>query len=363
MKLRKVSPSSCHRPPGFHLRAGLLSRCLGKSRWLLPAAVALLIVGAAQAQAQDVVLQAPWQENANGTLSTNIGWNYAMGYHFAPLVDGEIHELGGFFNGTKTVRLFEKSTGALLAEAQVTAANSWGYSSIKPIPVLAENTYTVAVYLAGSGASFHSGIDPLPQVYGDIRIEGSTYAYTGSDPVARPTNLVTTTMYGQADIKFAPGVGGPQCEGTHADLRVNGLEWRADHNEWQIKFNDCPQGSTCQVQLSLENIGSSTISMIAIDVDRDVTFEDYLILDHSCRWGLAPGATCPITLRYEMPSGFARTNPGALIIAVAKNRASGAPPDVTSVTFSPTPLYALGPDSVWIQSCAEDDVPGSDLCE
>ncbi len=343
------------------LRSSSLFRCPGKSGWLLLAAVALLIAGAAQAQ--EAELQAPWQQNANGTLFTDIGWNYAMGYHFTPLVDGEIQELGGFFNGTKTVRLFENRTGALLGEAQVTATNSWGYSPIKPVPVLAQETYTVAVYLAGSGASYRSGIDLLPQVYGDIRIEGSTYAFTGSDPGARPTNLVTTRMYGQADIRFAPGGGGSQCAGTHADLRVNGLEWRADHNEWQIKFNDCPQGSTCQVQLSLENIGSSTVSMIAIDVDRDVFNDDYLILEHHCRWGLAPGATCPITLRYEMPQGLARTNPGALIIAVAKNRASGAPPDVTSVTFSPAPLYLLGPDSVWIQSCAEDDVPGSDLCE
>lgn len=284
-----------------------------------------------------------------------------MGYHFTPLVDGNVHELGGYFNGTKTVRLFEKGTGALLAEVNVTAANSWGYSPIQPVPVLAEKTYTVAVYLAGSGGSYRSGVIPFPQSYGDVRIEGSTYVFTGSDPAARPINQVTTTMYGQADVKFAPG--GGQCSGNHADLRVNGLQWRVDHGQWQIKFNDCPQGSTCLAQLTLENVGSSVISMISIDVARDVFYDDYLVLEHGCLWGLQPGATCPITLRYTMPQGVARSNPGALIIAAARNRAAGAAPDVTSVTFSPLPVYLPQADAVWIQTCAEDDVPGSNLCE
>jgi hypothetical protein len=154
--------------------------------------------------------QTPWQTNAYGTLSTNIAWNYAMGYHFTPLVNGQVTGLGGYFNGTKTVKLFNKATGALLASATVTASNAWSYTSITPVNITANTAYTVAVYLAGSGGSYRSGLSPaLPRTFGDIRMEGSTYAYTASDPNARPTNATTTTVYGQADIRFVPGTTPP----------------------------------------------------------------------------------------------------------------------------------------------------------
>ncbi len=146
----------------------------------------------------------PWRENANGSLATNLNWNYAMGYHFTPEKAGSVTELGGFFNGTKIVRLFNKSTGALLAQASVTAANDWAYVPITPVALQGETTYTVAVYLAGSGGSYRNGITSLPQVYGPIRIEGSTYISTQSNPSARPTRTVTSRMYGQADIRFEP---------------------------------------------------------------------------------------------------------------------------------------------------------------
>lgn len=150
--------------------------------------------------------QTPWKTNAYGTLTTNISWNYAMGYHFTPLKDGTITKVGGFFNGTKVVKLFNKSTKTLIASATVTASNSWGYASITPISVKAGTTYTVAVYLNGSGGSRRSSLSPaLPRIFGDIRIEGSTYASTSYNSSKRPTNSIYSTMYGQADVEFAPG--------------------------------------------------------------------------------------------------------------------------------------------------------------
>lgn len=146
----------------------------------------------------------PWRENVNGTQVTNVAWNYAMGYHFTPNTNGFVTQLGGFFNGTKTVRLFDRQTGAVLAQATVTAANSWGYTTIPAVAVQAGRSYTVAVYLAGSGGSYRSGVQALPRTYGNIRIDGSTYISTaGTAASARPTNLITTTMYGQADIRFS----------------------------------------------------------------------------------------------------------------------------------------------------------------
>ncbi|MCP4249844.1 MAG: DUF4082 domain-containing protein, partial [bacterium] len=146
----------------------------------------------------------PWQDNANGTQRLNVNWNYAMGYHFTPLVSGQVTELGGLFNGTKVVRLYNNATGTLLAQTTVSAANDWAYAPITPVNVQAGTTYTVAVYLAGTGGSYRYGITTLPQTYGQVRIEGTTYAATSSNPNARPTNTVTTYMYGQADVKFAP---------------------------------------------------------------------------------------------------------------------------------------------------------------
>lgn len=145
--------------------------------------------------------QTPWQSNEVGTLYTNIAWNYTMGYHFTPQKNGQITKLGGFFNGPKNVYLWNKSTGALLAQASVSSSNSWNYTSIAPVNVLAGVTYTVAAEIGGSGGSYRNGVTPtFPQTYGDITIEATTYI-GGS---GRPINSVISTMYGQADIEFVP---------------------------------------------------------------------------------------------------------------------------------------------------------------
>ncbi len=144
--------------------------------------------------------QMPWQVGQNGTLYTNQAWNYTTGYHFTPLKNGRIIGLGGYFNGTKTVFLWNSSTGEFLTQAEVTSANNWNYTNIKSVFVKAGTTYTVAVYLGGSGGSYRSGIKTLPQTYGNITIKAST-SKSGN---GRPTNNVTSTMYGQTDIIFVP---------------------------------------------------------------------------------------------------------------------------------------------------------------
>jgi hypothetical protein len=153
--------------------------------------------------------QTPWRDNAPGTARTGIAWPYVMGYHFTPEVDGQVTALGGLFGGTKLVRLFDRTSGATLAEVTVAAADDWAYADLAtPVDVLAGEAYTVAVYLNGSGAAYHYPLAaPFPQTYGSVRIDGSTYAYTGStgNTSVRPTNSVSTAMYGVADIRFVPG--------------------------------------------------------------------------------------------------------------------------------------------------------------
>ncbi len=165
---------------------------------------------------QDV--QTPWQVMAplcGGTVYTNSGWHYAMGYRFTPKKSGQITHLGGFFNGTKVVKLFDKSTTppTLLAQTTVAGNNTWVYAPLgSPVAISSTKTYIVAVYLAGSGASYRSALaSRLPKDALDaasspyLTIHGSVYAYTGSDPNAIPTYEVTATMYGQADVGFAQG--------------------------------------------------------------------------------------------------------------------------------------------------------------
>ena len=149
--------------------------------------------------------QMSWQQIASGNQYTNVNWDYAMGYHFSPMIDGQITALGGFFTGTKTVRLFERATGTLLAETAVSASNTWGYGEITPVSVSAGVEYTVAVYLAGSGGSYRWGAGSMPQSSGDVQILGTTWTPTGTNPDARPVNNYTYGyMFGQADIAFVP---------------------------------------------------------------------------------------------------------------------------------------------------------------
>ncbi len=153
-------------------------------------------------------IQTPWQTHATGRLSTNRTWQMVMGYQFTPLIDGQVVGLGGYFNGTKRLRLFDMTSGAILATATVTAANSWSYQPIQPVSVTVGKSYAVAVYLEGSGGSARRLLRPrLPHPCGDIRIEAAVYASTFSDPNARPTRTRISDMFGQADIQFAPGTG------------------------------------------------------------------------------------------------------------------------------------------------------------
>ncbi len=144
--------------------------------------------------------QTPWQNNENGTLIEDQSLNYTLGYHFTPQKNGVINTLGGYFNGTKKVSLWNKTTGELLAQVQVPSSNTWNYSGITPVNVQAGEEYTVAAYLAGSGASFRQNVQTLPQTYADITIQSACFKRGDIRPINEEKNL----MYGQVDIGFIP---------------------------------------------------------------------------------------------------------------------------------------------------------------
>ena len=151
----------------------------------------------------------PWQENAVGTQYMGYNFDYAMGYHFTPLVNGTIDQLGGFFNvnAAKQVKLFDKATGQLLAQVTVTSAGNWSYTNIAPVAVQANQSYTVAVYLAGSGGTLRYNTTPVfpMTIDGNFTISSSTYISTLTNQNAIPTNIANLgIMYGQVDLRFTP---------------------------------------------------------------------------------------------------------------------------------------------------------------
>ncbi|MFH1847574.1 MAG: DUF4082 domain-containing protein, partial [Candidatus Omnitrophota bacterium] len=147
------------------------------------------------------ITQTPWKNNENGTLYTNQYWgSYTMGYRFTPNKNGKITKLGGYFNGAKTVYLWDANKN-LITSAEITSNNNWSYVNINPVQVTAGQTYTVAVYLPGpsKAGSYRYNIANLPQTYGDITIKSSGFYYGG---VGCPTTTYTFVMYGQVDIGF-----------------------------------------------------------------------------------------------------------------------------------------------------------------
>ncbi|MFT5139912.1 MAG: hypothetical protein ACI9CB_001569, partial [Rhodothermales bacterium] len=149
----------------------------------------------------------PWGDNQYGALNTGNSGNYGLGYHFKALVDGQITQLGGYFDGNHEIKLFIRGEPELgkLRSAMVASNNSWSYVSITPINISAGTEYTVAVYTTGGDYSYRSSVG-LPDTYGAIQILASTWIGTNSNPDAIPTNSVTDHMYGQVDIGFVAGI-------------------------------------------------------------------------------------------------------------------------------------------------------------
>lgn len=145
--------------------------------------------------------QHPWEQNQNGLVFTDRAWDYTLGYTFIPQVGGTITQLGGRFDGVKTVYLWDVQ-GNLLASAEVNSANDWSYVMLQePVEVRAGLPYKVAVYAAGSGATYARYIAELPQTYGSITVLSSCYESGNAFPRHEAANF----MFGQVDIEFIPG--------------------------------------------------------------------------------------------------------------------------------------------------------------
>jgi hypothetical protein len=147
----------------------------------------------------------------DGTLYTNMAGDYIVGYAFTPNKTLTATALGGLFNGTRTVYLFKRSTGTLLASASVTAANAWSYTRITPVTLAAGTSYTVAVYTAGSGAAYRTGLSSMPSVAADASIEGTCSRASSTAEPCASSGLVQGNDYGLADVQYTPSGGGLFC--------------------------------------------------------------------------------------------------------------------------------------------------------
>jgi hypothetical protein len=155
--------------------------------------------------------QYPGQSQFDGTpIGTGIGWSYNMGHRFTPNAAGGVTALGGYYSGTKTVRLYDYATGAVLGSAAHTSANAFSYTTVEPIDLAAGSTYVVAAYMNGSGAAY-DGPYATGATYEDITIDcPGTYLYNST---GMPTNC-TTYYYGMADLEFQKSAGSFCGDGT-----------------------------------------------------------------------------------------------------------------------------------------------------
>tara|TARA_B100000959_G_scaffold36533_1_gene35169 strand:+ start:51 stop:644 length:594 start_codon:yes stop_codon:yes gene_type:complete len=153
--------------------------------------------------------ETPWGSNSGSATGTGYGWSYMMGYKFTPQVDGCITKLGGYFDGSKTVRLWKVSSEELLAKVTVPDPNySWTYADITSVSVTSGEQYYVAVAMGGSGGCYRnlgSGSNSFPNTYGNIIIDANTYRNNyDSDTYPNPPYVTNQHMYGMVDITFVP---------------------------------------------------------------------------------------------------------------------------------------------------------------
>ena len=180
----------------------LLIPMVGKSQVALPT-----FQGAHRAERP---AENPLQSSGLSTDYTGGGWSYLMGYRFTPVVSGTITQLGGYFDGTKTVYLWQRSNGSFLGSASISDPNySWVYADITAVRITAGTEYVVAAAINGSGGSRNNfSSDALPNIYGNITINYSCYKSGSFNSTTYPSSWDTETTtghnWGRADITFVP---------------------------------------------------------------------------------------------------------------------------------------------------------------
>ena len=150
----------------------------------------------------------PLQSSGRSVTGVNNSWSYLLGYRFTPQVNGTITQLGGYYNGTKTVYLWRWSDGSFLGSVSNSSSNNWTYTDLgSPVSVTSGTEYYVAVAINGSGGSYIINLN-FPQTYGNIRVNYTAYKSGNFNSTTFPSSFVTSTRtdntYGMPDITFIP---------------------------------------------------------------------------------------------------------------------------------------------------------------
>ena len=151
----------------------------------------------------------PLQSSGFAITGINTGWNYLMGYRFTPQTNGTVTQLGGYYNGTKTVYLWRWSDGLFLGSVSNTSSNNWTYTNLETAASLTSGTeYFVGVALNGSGGAYVRSNGSIPNTYGNIKINYSGYKQGNFSSNTMPTSWGSTTrtdyVFGLTDITFVP---------------------------------------------------------------------------------------------------------------------------------------------------------------
>ena len=152
----------------------------------------------------------PLQSSGLSLTGSNVSWNYLMGYRFTPQTNGTVTQLGGYYNGTKTVYLWRWSDGLFLGSVSNSSSNNWTYTNLETAASLTSGTeYFVGVALNNSGGAYiRAAGSGLPSTYGNIRINCSAYKYGSFSSNTMPTSWSNSTRtdyyYGLTDITFVP---------------------------------------------------------------------------------------------------------------------------------------------------------------
>ena len=144
-----------------------------------------------------------WQSCETGILRGPLSYNSSMGYKFIPKKDGLITKLCGYFDGTKTVKLYA-STYKVIANASVTSSHKWACTSISPVSVKANSIYYVVGEIGGKGGYYRLW-PRLPKTCNDVTIGASVYQYPSGTFNAMHYES-KYYMYGMVDIEISFGL-------------------------------------------------------------------------------------------------------------------------------------------------------------
>jgi hypothetical protein len=157
------------------------------------------VLGVSPATHADSALYQP-QAPASFTV-TNQPWACSTGFRFTPNKNIFVTQLGGAFSGTKTVSIY-RPDGTVAAQASVPGrGQGYWYTMISPVPLKANTTYTIGVWLNSSGGNEYIASGGLtPAANGDITVSAGCYNCLGAgDPCL---NTSTVAIWGVPDFKY-----------------------------------------------------------------------------------------------------------------------------------------------------------------